>query len=139
MIFMQEKIIAYGHQNVLSTHKTTIEITKDNDVTKKGDCIIGVKSNKACFDLSDDTKNFLLKEKSVKIIFESNGVKDEVLAKGSKDLILSDKEDIVIRKSDFIDDRTLAINANKAACDLKKELISEFKNPENKIKITIIF
>ena len=136
---MQEKIIAYGHQNVLSTHKTTIEITKDNDVTKKGDCIIGVKSNKACFDLSDDTKNFLLKEKSVKIIFESNGVKDEVLAKGSKDLILSDKEDIVIRKSDFIDDRTLAINANKAACDLKKELISEFKNPENKIKITIIF
>jgi len=66
-------------------------------------------------------------------------VKDEVLAKGSKDLILSDKEDIVIRKSDFIDDRTLAINANKAACDLKKELIREFKNPENKIKITIIF
>lgn len=135
---MQEEIIAYGHSNILSTHKTTIEITKDSNVTKKGDCIIGIKSNKACSDLADNVKNSLKNEKDVKIIFQVNGIEDKISAKGSKNLILMGKEDIVIRKSNFIDERTLAINSNKAACDLKKELIKELKNPKNKIKIIII-
>ncbi|MEM7819116.1 MAG: DUF371 domain-containing protein, partial [Candidatus Aenigmatarchaeota archaeon] len=52
-------------------------------------------------------------------------------------LKLSHAEDIVVRKSDFIDNRTLAILANKAACDLKRELVEKLKNPETEIKITI--
>ncbi|RLI98790.1 MAG: DUF371 domain-containing protein, partial [Candidatus Aenigmatarchaeota archaeon] len=46
-------------------------------------------------------------------------------------------EDIVVRKSDFIDERTLAILADKAACDIKREIIEKMKNPEAQMKIVV--
>ena len=48
---MEEEITFYGHKNVLSLHARTIEVTKDSNLTKNGDCIIGVSANKACNDL----------------------------------------------------------------------------------------
>ena len=47
-----DKFYAYSHANVIGSHKTTIEITKDNYLTKKGDCIVGINSSKGCIDLS---------------------------------------------------------------------------------------
>ena len=35
----------YGHENILSTHKTTIEFTKDSELTLDGDCILGIKAD----------------------------------------------------------------------------------------------
>lgn len=134
---MKEEILAYGHPNILSNHKTTIEITKDYDLTKNGDCIVGIKANKACFDLNKNIKNSLKEGKNIKIIFCVGNIVDEIIAKGSPNLILENKKDIVIRKSDFIDDRTLAINANKAACDLKSKLIRSLKDEKIKIKIQL--
>ena len=43
------KFNAYGHPNILGTHKTTFEFTKDNELTLNGDCIVGVKAD---FELS---------------------------------------------------------------------------------------
>ena len=37
--------LAFGHKNITANHKTTLEFTKENSVTKKGDCIIGVNSD----------------------------------------------------------------------------------------------
>ena len=48
----------------------------------------------------------------------------------------SDK-DIVIRKSDFRDERTLAVKADKAAFELSRELIKNIIG--NKQKISILF
>ena len=134
---MKEEILAYGHPNILSNHKTTIEITKDNNLTKNGNCIIGVKANKSCFDLNKNIKNSLKEGRNIKITFCVDNIIDEIIAKGSPNLILENKKDIVIRKSDFIDDRTLAINANKAACDIKRDIIESLKNKNNKIKIEL--
>jgi len=134
---MKEELLAYGHPNILSNHKTTIEITKDDNLTKNGNCIIGIKANKACFDINKNIKNLLKEGKYIKIIFSVNNLKDEIVARGSQNLILENKKDIVIRKSNFIDDRTLAINADKAACDIKRNLIESLKNKNNKIKIEL--
>jgi hypothetical protein len=57
---------------------------------------------------------------------------------GSQNLILSHPSDIVIRKSDHICNRTLAIRSDKAACDLKRLLAKELRNPKQKVKITMI-
>ncbi len=35
----------YGHENITCKHKTTLEFTKDNDLSLKGDCIAGVKAD----------------------------------------------------------------------------------------------
>jgi len=60
-----------------------------------------------------------------------------VKAFGSSRLILSHPTDIVVRKSDFICHRTLAVKADKAACDLSRALVEKLKNPEQVVKITL--
>ena len=47
----------------------------------------------------------------------------------------SSDKDIVIRKSDFIDGRTFAIRADKAACELNRDLIKNITNSRKKIKV----
>ena len=53
---MKIEIPFNGHENILSLHKKTIEITKDSQLTVNGDCIIGVGSNLACIDLPENFK-----------------------------------------------------------------------------------
>jgi len=45
-----------GHGNIRSLHQKTIEITRDSDLTPRGDCIVGVNASSACRDLPDDLK-----------------------------------------------------------------------------------
>ncbi len=42
---MKYTFTAQGHPNILATHKTTLEITKDTEVTGEGGCIIAVKAD----------------------------------------------------------------------------------------------
>lgn len=133
----KEEINAFGHKNVLSSHTTTFEITKAAELTKEGDCIIAVKADKACSDLSKDFRNALKEAKRVEITIEAGGVTDSVVAYGSPALRLEHEEDIVVRKSDYIDNRTLAILADKSASELKQDLVEELRKPNTKVKITL--
>ncbi|MGA7043503.1 MAG: DUF371 domain-containing protein, partial [Nitrososphaeraceae archaeon] len=47
----QDEVIFYGHANIRSVHPRTIEITKDPNLTLRGDCIVGISANKSCSDL----------------------------------------------------------------------------------------
>lgn len=134
---IKERITAYGHPNITAKHKTTLEITKSKEIEKDADCIIAVKANKACTDLKKEFISALSSAKKVEINIEVDGIVDKIIAFGSPALKLTHTKDIVIRKSDFIDERTLAILADKAACDLKKELVEKLKNPDTKVKITL--
>ncbi len=133
-----DEITAFGHEMILGKHKTTIEITKENFLTKKGDCIIAVNANKACFDLNEKTKNILKNNKKIVFEIEVNGKKDYITAYGSEDLILKNKTSIVIRKSSFIDDRTIAIKANKSAIDIRRDIIEELKNSNSKLILRVL-
>ena len=44
---------------------------------------------------------------------------------------------MVIRKTDYLSDRTFAINADKAAIDIDRRIIESLKNPENKVEVVI--
>ncbi len=134
---ISELIIAYGHENILGKHKTTIEITKQNYLTKNGDCIIAIKSNKGCYDINEELKNELILGKKIKVSLLINGKTDEIVAQGSPKLTFKDKNSIIIRKSNFIDDRTLAILANKSSIDINRDIINDLKKIEKKILISI--
>ena len=54
---MRHEIEFFGHENIRSNHKKTIEITKESHLTTRGDCIIGVRANSSCADLPDALKN----------------------------------------------------------------------------------
>jgi hypothetical protein len=136
---IRETILAYGHENIQASHKTTLEITKESWLSKKGDCIIAVSADKAITDFSSKFKDDLRKENAqIAILIETEGITEVINAFGSPRLILAHPTDIVVRKSDYICDRTLAVRADKAACDLSRRLVKKLLNPKEKVKITII-
>ena len=131
-----EKIHAYGHENILCTHKTTIELTKASSLTKKGNCILGINASKACNDLNNNLKNILKKGGKVKITIETNNFLDSFYGYGNKDLTLIDKNDVVFRKSDYICGRTILINCTKSSSEISRNLVQELKSFHNKFTIT---
>ena len=138
---MEYSFNCYGHENITARHKTTLEFTKDRDLSLKGDCIIGVKAD---FSLPQ-LKNFIksIDNNKITIIIETmnniNKKNNKIIEKINAEInpgFNSDK-DIVIRKSDFRDERTLAVKADKAAFELSRELIKNIIG--NKQKISILF
>lgn len=126
MIF---KLKAKGHENVSALHKTTFEITKDEYLTKKGDCIIGISSDKSMNDFSDDFKNKIANSNSIITVkLKTKNFKDTIVGYGNDKMTLNHPTDIVCRKSSFVCSRTLMIKCDKSAVDLKQELIQELAN-----------
>ncbi|MFC1454664.1 DUF371 domain-containing protein [Candidatus Undinarchaeota archaeon] len=135
---MKEKIICWGHENVRSSHKTTLEITKEKELSLSGDCIIGVNADKGLLELSDEFRNRLKEDGSIlKIMIIVDDLEEAITAKGSSELELSHAEEMVVRKSDFISDRTLAIDADKASADLTNEFKEKLRNPNQKIEVIL--
>jgi len=135
MIFLEE-IDAYGHKNVLCTHTTTIEITKDNHLTKKGNCILGICASKACFDLNLELKKKLQNNNKFRISIKVDDLRDSFYGYGSTDLKLFDKKDMVFRKSDFICGRTILINCTKSSNELNRDLVKKLKTSGKRFTIT---
>jgi len=137
-IELKEVILARGHGNISATHGTTIEITKEAHLSRSGDCIIAVSANKALSDLSSEFKKHLLKDHAgITISVEAGGVAETLSALGSSRLILTHSTDIVVRKSSYVCSRTLAIHADKSACDLSRSLVKKLKNNEQNVTITL--
>ncbi|MDH3339681.1 MAG: DUF371 domain-containing protein [Nitrosopumilus sp.] len=130
---MKFEIQFTGHENIRSNHQKTIEITKESHLTPRGDCIIGVNATSSCSDLPLELKE-KLKNTDSKINFSIRVGDYEFLleGKGHPELILSHTEDIVIRKSDFICPRTLAIKCDKASDLLPREMVTLLQNPKIK-------
>jgi len=135
---VMETIFSYGHKNIQATHKSTFAITKEAQLSKRGDCIVAVSADKALADLSSEFRENLRKENAkITILIEAEGVAEMVNAFGSPQLTLSHPTDIVVRKSNYICNRTLAIKADKAACDLSRNIVEKLKKPKQKVKITL--
>ena len=136
---MRFEIQFSGHENIRSDHKKTIEITKETELTVRGDCIIGVNASSGCFDLPDSLKEKLQDSKSkVQFLIKVEGHEFIVNGKGHAGLTLTHTKDIVIRKSDFISSRTLAVKCDKASDLLPKEMVDLLQDPKTKGTFTII-
>ncbi len=134
-----ELIHGRGHENIRGTHGSTFEITKDKELTERGGCIVTMAASKSMADLSYDFKKNLCNDDArLTIIFEANGLKEIAVAMGSKELTLENPKDLVIRKSNFICDRTLAIRSNKAAIDFNRSFIDLMQDPNMNVKIELI-
>lgn len=130
----------HGHPNVLSSHKKSIEITRNHDLSLRGDCIIGVRSNKGCSHLSEQLRRAIIRDEakiSIEIIVGDLSLK--IMGQGSSNLSVQDNSDIVIRKSRFYCPRTLAILCDRAASDIPSSMIRELHHHETKglFRITV--
>ncbi len=135
-----EEIFAKGHSNVQATHRTTVEVTKDEDLTLRGDCIIGVRASKSTADLSEEFKE-ALKDSStvlVALLYVEGALSDAIVCHGSESLSLSDRGRVVFRKSSYVDPSTIGVKCSKAAADLSRYLVSKLRNPETVLSIVLI-
>jgi hypothetical protein len=122
----------FGHPLIKATHRTTLEITKEEGLSSRGDCIIGVKANKSCWDLDSRLKMLMSNEIPVRITIQVGNLSFDINAMGNPSLTLTDKKDVVIRKSDYICSRTLAIRSDKAAIDVPRCMILMLKRNDAK-------
>ena len=135
----KEHLIAFGHENIKSTNKTTFEITKEEHLTPRGDCIAAVSASKGAVDLSPEFKKTACRpDAHIEIRIAVDGEVETVKAKGHSALTFSHPTDLVVRKSDYVCGRTLAIRADKAACDLSRKLAEKLRNQSQKAEITLI-
>jgi len=124
----RETIHAQGHRNVTARHKTTLEFTKDEHLTPRGDCIIAIKSDRGLQEFSEEFKSAMRDDNAeLEITIDCGGLIERVKARGDSNLILTHPMDMVIRKGDFICDRTIGVKANKVAIDLDRNLIERLK------------
>ena len=124
---MKFVIKAKGHKNVSATHRTTLEITKEDYLTTTGHCIIGIEADKSMADFSEEFREKLRNAKKIVVEIEVEGLKEVIVGEGHRDLILNHPTDIVIRKSSYICPRTLMINADKSAKDINREIVKKLK------------
>jgi len=131
-------LFARGHENIQATHKTTFEITKESTLTKHGDCIIAIDAVKGAADLPLGFKEAARSEGAqMTITIEAGELKEVVRARGSPRLPFTNPTDLVVRKSNYVCGRTLAIRADKAASDLSRKLIEKIRNSNQEIRITL--
>ena len=129
---------AFGHPRILSTHGATIEITRGENLTVRGNCVVGVRASHGLRDFPDEIKG-LLSLDSGRGRLEIR-VHDEVViveGRGAAGLSFQDPEEIVVRKSGFISERTLMVYSDKAALDVPRSIVKRLMDPEQKILFEI--
>jgi uncharacterized protein len=129
---------AKGHPAVLSTHSTAIEVTKERDLTSRGDCIVAVCSGMGARDLPNALRAALARSETIaRAVFSVGGFEFEVRGRGDPGLKLSHPTDLVIRRSGFVSDRTLMIHADKSAKDIPRGMVRLLQDPTNAVLIEI--
>ncbi|MCX8196302.1 MAG: DUF371 domain-containing protein [Acidilobaceae archaeon] len=128
---------ARGHPNVRATHRSTLEITKEEHLTPKGDCIVGVSAELSPADLPRELKEAMAGEALIIAVLCVRNICDVVTGRGSPRLELSDERKMVFRKSSYVGPETVMIGADKAAKDLKRELIDLLSRGEE-LTVTLI-
>lgn len=120
----EEVVCARGHENVTGTHESTWELTSDDWLTPAGDCILGVEADRvpaafdpafveACQDAAAE----------ITATLEVDGHKTTVIGRGDPDLTFEDERSLVVRTSDYVDKRTVVVDADAAAADVDRELV----------------
>ncbi len=134
-----QKLSARGHSQILATHPTTLEITVEEELTVRGDCIIAVRASVGAAGLDDKFKKIARNSKAkLSLIIEVDGITDIIRGRGDPGLSFTHPSDLVVRKSRYVCPRTLMIEADKAAKDINRKIIEKLTNSKNEASIEII-
>ncbi len=131
---------AYGHQNIMGEHKTTVELTSEDYLSPRGTCIIGVRADLTLNELDAEFKRLaLLGTTTIVLKMSVDGLVEEVTGTGGPGLTYSDPTSMVARTSSYECGRTLMINADKAASDLSRTFVGKLRDTSVVIDCELIF
>lgn len=122
---MEQLIEARGHENVRAAHESTLEVTTDDWLTPAGDCIVGVAADRAPADFDE---GFVAAcrdpDARIEVRLVADGRRETVRARGDPALTFGSARSAVVRTSEYVDDRTVAVGADAAAGDLDREFVA---------------
>ncbi|PSQ56224.1 DUF371 domain-containing protein [Halobacteriales archaeon SW_7_71_33] len=140
-----ECLRARGHANVRSTHESTFEVTTDDWLTPAGDCILGVEADRAPADFDpgfvETCRDVAATITATLRVFPDDA--DEptavtaVRGRGHPDLTFESDRGAVCRTADYVDDRTVMVNADRAAADLDREVVAALSKPETDLLVEL--
>ncbi len=123
---------AYGHPNITSKQRNTLEFTKDPHVGIEGDCIIGVKADYSLEKIREITQH----DGIITMRITAENATEEITMKANK--AFDDEFELVIRKTGFSSRRTFGVHASKAAKDLSRDFAAQLANANTLVTITLI-
>jgi hypothetical protein len=134
-----ETIRCHGHPSITSRHPTTFEVTREEHLSRAGDCIIAVGADKGAADLSPAFRAALARNDAVLCTRLICG--DQVAAitsQGSEGMLLSHPTDLVWRRSSFVCDRTIGIFSDRTARTLPRPLIVRLSEGDDlRVELTV--
>jgi hypothetical protein len=131
---------AFGHQNVIGEHESTVELTSEDFLTSQGTCIVGVRAGLTLNELDSEIKQLASSESTeIKLRMTVDELTEEVTGTGGSGLTYSDSTSMVARTSSYECGRTLMINADKAASDLNRDFVKKLKDNSIVIDCDLIF
>jgi len=137
---IQETLRCKGDPNISARHPTTFEVTKEDHLYSRGDCIIGIGADKGAVDLSHLFMKMLTRVDAVLVTsLYCQDLTVIVTSRGSSAMTLDHPTDLVWRRSNFVCGRTVGIGSDYAAKDLPRALISLLCNGEELVvEMTVI-
>lgn len=144
----------FGHPNIRALHRNTLEFTRSGKLSVDGDCIVGVMAD---FSI-DEIRRMIdgrLRLASADILRDYPpavfGPEHDLLranvaifaggmaarGTGYVNPIFSDRDEIVIRRSKFISERTLLIGSDITASNLPSGMVELMKDPKLRIDVEI--
>ena len=121
---MEEVVHAHGHENVAAEHASTFEVTSDDYLTPAGDCILGVEADRTPADFDPDfVAACQSHDATIVATIEAAGHLERITGGGHPDLSFENDRSMVARTSDYVDDRTIMVNADAAAESIDRDLV----------------
>ena len=116
---------ASGHEHVSAEHASTFEVTSDDWLTPAGDCILAVEADTTPADVPRVfVEACRSREATIVAEFSAADATETVTGHGHPDLSYEGDRSMVGRTSDYVDERTIMVDADKAAADLDRRLVT---------------
>ncbi|MEF8778992.1 MAG: DUF371 domain-containing protein [Natronomonas sp.] len=129
---MRQRVHASGHENVRAEHTSTFELTSDDWLTPAGDCILGIEAAPvpAAF---DDQFVEACQSASARITATIRvGNREQTIeGQGHPELRFESDRSMVGRTSEYIDDRTVMIEADTPAAGIDREIVAALADGES--------
>jgi len=121
----EERIDATGHENVSADHDSTLEVTTERFLTPAGDCIVGVGADRAPADFEEPFVRTAKDESAtIELTLSAGEQTTSITGRGDPTLTFEDPVSMVARTSTYVDDRTIMVEADRAATDLDRDLVA---------------
>jgi len=122
---LTEIVHAEGHENVTAEHASTLEFSSDDFLTPAGDCILAIEADRVPADFSEAFADACRDpDATIAATIEADGYTERVVGRGDPALTFENERSHVVRTSDYVDGRTVMVDADKSAADVDRALVT---------------